>query len=66
MTLFGLFGVLSVALVVGQLASVQHAALMTFYNETGAVVKREKCFLLTRRRRLRLGDVPSLRNEPVV
>ena len=38
MTLFGLLGVLSIALVVGQLASVQHAALMTIYNETGAIL----------------------------
>ncbi|MBT9556949.1 MAG: hypothetical protein IV100_13015 [Myxococcales bacterium] len=36
MTLFGLLGVLSIALVAGQLASLQHAALMTIYDETGA------------------------------
>lgn len=37
MTLFGLFGALCVAVVVGQLDGLQHAALMEVYNATGAV-----------------------------
>lgn len=45
MTLF--VGLLAVALVVGQLDTVQHAALMTVYEALGALVdKRKKTFLL--------------------
>jgi hypothetical protein len=43
MTLF--VGLLAVALVVGQLDTVQHAALMTVYDALGALVdKRKKTF----------------------
>ena len=41
MSLFSLFAVLSVALVVGQLDATQHAALMTFYDTVGAFVGRK-------------------------
>ena len=67
MTLFGLFSVLSIALVVGQLDSVQHAALMTFYNETGAKTKARKMFFADSATRVQRHDeVPSLRGEPAV
>lgn len=45
MTLFGLFGALSIALVAGQLDTVQYAALMMVYNATGAAGENMKRFL---------------------
>lgn len=49
MTLLLLLGALSIALVAGQLASVQHAALMEVYNATGSFscsrsTKKDECF----------------------
>ena len=68
MTLF--VGLLAVALVVGQLDTVQHAALMTVYDALGALVDKRKktffAFFSPLSSRLRQRDVPSLHDESTV